>query len=453
LLALTIIVLGVGCTHRTGDQSGGSSASSTGPTTTLDPRNEILAAYRGFWADVIEAGKTADADSPRLDDHATDRALDNLRSDYRRLRAKGEVVRGTVRLHPRVASVRGSHRHRQRLQRRHRLPPLRRQDRRPQGAAQDRHRRSRGDAAARRRELAGVQDRGEAIMQTLTAALLSLALLLTFASPAWAGNRPGFDVAEGATGVRATASSPGRPAEAASNDNGEDDGAPSDGGRIVSCSYNTVASPSGGLTFAATCSNPSAANISFDPMGNVRFIVPVPGDPAPAPGAAPPAGQQVTPAMLARQASRFLPLPLPIIHTNPPADRDQVVNLPTWLWVDAARWGRRTATAAVPGLSVTVVATPSTVTWRPGDGTVHVCHGPGTAYDPARAPGAQQTACSYTYHRSSLGAPAGRYQMTATITWDVSWTTTGAIGASGTLPPMARSAATELRVIEAETLN
>jgi hypothetical protein len=108
VLALTIIVLGVGCTDRTSDQSAGSSASSTGPTTTLDPRAEILAAYRGFWADVIEAGKTADANSPRLDDHATDRALDNVRSDYRQLHAKGEVVRGTVRLHPRVASVRGS---------------------------------------------------------------------------------------------------------------------------------------------------------------------------------------------------------------------------------------------------------------------------------------------------------------------------------------------------------
>src|SRR6266498_3587962 len=47
-------------------------------------------------------------DYPRLDDHATDRALDNVRSHYRQLHAKGEVVRGTVRLHPRVASVRGS---------------------------------------------------------------------------------------------------------------------------------------------------------------------------------------------------------------------------------------------------------------------------------------------------------------------------------------------------------
>jgi len=291
-------------------------------------------------------------------------------------------------------------------------------------------------------------------MQTLTAALLSLALVLTFASPAWAGNRPGFDVSEDATGVRATASTPGRPADAASNDNGEDDGAPSDGGRIVSCSYNTVVGPSGGLTFAATCSNPSAANISFDPMGNVRFIVPVPGDPS-APGSTAPAPAQpaVTPEVLARQAARYLPLPAPIIRTSPAAELDQLVNLPMWMWLDPASWGRRTATAAVPGLAVTVVATPTTVTWKPSDGTVRVCHGPGAAYDPTRGPAAQHTDCSHTYRRSSLGQPAGRYLMTATTTWAIRWTASGAISTSGSLPPLERSAQTRLRVVEAETLH
>jgi hypothetical protein len=108
-LTASAVLLLAGCGLRSARQvDGGSSTSSSGPTTTADPRPAIVAAYRGFWADVIEAGKTADADSPRLDDHATDRALDNLRNDYRRLRANGEVVRGTVRLHPRVASVSSS---------------------------------------------------------------------------------------------------------------------------------------------------------------------------------------------------------------------------------------------------------------------------------------------------------------------------------------------------------
>ncbi len=43
--------------------------------------------------------------------------------------------------------------------------------------------------------------------------------------------------------------------------------------------------------------------------------------------------------------------------------------------------------------------------------------------------------------------------MTATITWQVSWTASGVINASGTLPPITRSAQTSLRVVEAQTLN
>jgi hypothetical protein len=222
----------------------------------------------------------------------------------------------------------------------------------------------------------------------------------------------------------------------------------------VTCSYTPVASPNVGVTFAATCSNPSAVSIPFDPAGNARFIIPVSGDPsAPSSTVPAPAGPLVTPEVLAQQATRFLPLPAPIIRTNPAADLDQLVNLETWLWVDRAGWGRRTATAAVPGLAVTVVAIPTTVTWRPGDGTVRVCRGPGTAYDPARPPGVQRPSCAHTYRRSSAGEPAGRYRMTATTIWTIRWTASGALTTSGSLPPLERSARTSVRVVEAEALN
>jgi hypothetical protein len=106
-LALVLIALAAGCTDRAGDQSGGASPS-TGPTTTADPSSAILAAYRAHWADVIEAGKTADWRSPRLDDHATGEVLQTVRDNYRQRQAAGEVVKGTVRLHPSVISVIGS---------------------------------------------------------------------------------------------------------------------------------------------------------------------------------------------------------------------------------------------------------------------------------------------------------------------------------------------------------
>jgi hypothetical protein len=108
-LALIIVVSAAGCTGRARgqDDGGGTSASSSGPTTT-DQTNAVLAAYRAHWADVIEAGKTADWRSPLLDDHATGEVLKTVRDNYRRIQAEGEVVRGTVRLHPHVVSVRGS---------------------------------------------------------------------------------------------------------------------------------------------------------------------------------------------------------------------------------------------------------------------------------------------------------------------------------------------------------
>ena len=109
VLTATAVLLVAGCSGRAGGHvEEGSSTSSIGPTTTTDPRPAILAAYRAHWADVIEAGKTTDWRSPRLDDHATGETLQTVRDNYRQLHADGEVVRGVVRLHPRVTSVQGS---------------------------------------------------------------------------------------------------------------------------------------------------------------------------------------------------------------------------------------------------------------------------------------------------------------------------------------------------------
>jgi len=159
----------------------------------------------------------------------------------------------------------------------------------------------------------------------------------------------------------------------------------------------------------------------------------------------------VTPAMLAQQAYRFLPLPAPGIHTNPPADREQLVWLPTWLWVSGASWGTRMATASIPTLSVTVTAVPVTVAWTMGDGGRVVCGGPGTPFDAAHS--ARQPSCAYTYQRSSAGQPTGRFTVTATTTWTITWTAGGSVTGGGTLPPLARSAQTTLAVAEVQAIN
>jgi hypothetical protein len=167
----------------------------------------------------------------------------------------------------------------------------------------------------------------------------------------------------------------------------------------------------------------------------------------------PAAQPAVAPAVLAQLARRYIPLPPPGIHLNPPVGADHFVNLDSWLWVDPATWGQRTATASVPNESATVAATPISVTWTMGDGGQVTCQGPGVAYDTTRPPEGQRTNCSYTYRRSSAGRPGERYSVTATTTWAISWTATGAAAASGTLPPLLRTATTTVRVAEAQAIN
>lgn len=167
-----------------------------------------------------------------------------------------------------------------------------------------------------------------------------------------------------------------------------------------------------------------------------------------------PTGQPaVPPAVLAREASKFVDAPAPGIQLNPPAGSDHLVNLESWLWVDPSTWGQRSATASVPNESATVVATPVEVTWNMGDGNTVTCRGPGVPYNPARPPDSQHTTCSHTYRRSSAGQPGERYTVTATTTWALRWTATGVVTASGTLPPLLRTSTTSLRVAEAQAIN
>jgi hypothetical protein len=160
----------------------------------------------------------------------------------------------------------------------------------------------------------------------------------------------------------------------------------------------------------------------------------------------------VAPATLAAQARRFLPLPAPAIGANPPLDRDQLVNLRTWLWVDRATWGARSATASVPGVAATVTAVPLSVTWVFGDAGRVICLGPGTPYNPARSEAAQRPSCSYVFRSSSAGQPGGRFPVTATTTWRLTWAARGAPG-GGTLPPLTRTTQATLRVAEVQALN
>ncbi|MDT8916032.1 hypothetical protein [Amycolatopsis sp. PS_44_ISF1] len=164
-------------------------------------------------------------------------------------------------------------------------------------------------------------------------------------------------------------------------------------------------------------------------------------------GQAPGAASLPSPEELAEQARSQLRLPKPVIASSPAGT--QLVRLPTWLWLDRAMWQPRSATASVPGVSVTATATPASASWSMGDGSTVTCAGPGTPFPAHGDPQAASPDCGHTYQRSSAGSPAERFPATATVAWRITWS--GA-GASGTFPDMTTNDSGSFRVAEAQAL-
>jgi hypothetical protein len=155
----------------------------------------------------------------------------------------------------------------------------------------------------------------------------------------------------------------------------------------------------------------------------------------------------VSPEQLAQLARKRLRLPQPRIAASPAAD--QLVNLPMWLWLNEG-WRQVSASASVPGVSVTAVAKPTSVSWSMGDRGSVECAGPGTPHRPDVDPRSPSPDCGYVYRRSSAAQPGQTYQVMATIRWTVTWS--GA-GQSGVFPGLTTSATTAYRVAESQALN
>jgi hypothetical protein len=153
-----------------------------------------------------------------------------------------------------------------------------------------------------------------------------------------------------------------------------------------------------------------------------------------------------SPAALAQRAYEQLQLPEPAIQASPSGD--QLVQVPTWLWLQ--EWGEVSATAEVPGVSVTATARPESVEWSMGDGTTVECTGPGTPYRAQADPSSPSPDCGHTYRSSSAGQPDEAYPVEVQVRWTVTWS--GA-GQSGTFPGLTTTAETSFRVEESPALN
>lgn len=151
---------------------------------------------------------------------------------------------------------------------------------------------------------------------------------------------------------------------------------------------------------------------------------------------------------VAQQAYNQLRLGSPLIGVSPAAD--QLVHLSTWLWVEPDSWGDVSATASVPGVSVTATATPVSVSWSMGDGGIVTCDGPGTPFSEGADPASSSPDCGHTYTASSAGQPGDVFDVIATVQWTVTWS--GA-GNSGEFPGLTTEATTQVRVAESQALN
>jgi hypothetical protein len=195
-----------------------------------------------------------------------------------------------------------------------------------------------------------------------------------------------------------------------------------------------------GAFYVKTC---GLSGVRFTGVGVNQQVVWLASPPARGGGSALP-----SPAVLAQSAVRRLGLPGPQIRTSPPADSQQLIFLPTWMWVSGG-WSSQSATAAVPGESVTATARPSKVVWSTGDGAQVTCDGPGTPYTPGADPHAASPDCGHIYTQPSSTVPGGRYTLAATVFWQVNWSGGGASGALN----VQRSASVPLLVVEAEAIN
>ena len=140
-------------------------------------------------------------------------------------------------------------------------------------------------------------------------------------------------------------------------------------------------------------------------------------------------------------------LPQPSLALSPAAVPGGVVNLEEWLAV--ADPGAVAATAAIPGLSVTVTASPASMVWDMGNHDVVRCAGLGSQWRPGLGDGARPS-CGYTYRWYSADRPGDRYQVSVTLAWSVAWV--GTDGTSGVLGDLSTVTGFGFRVREIQTV-
>lgn len=161
--------------------------------------------------------------------------------------------------------------------------------------------------------------------------------------------------------------------------------------------------------------------------------------------------------VLAQYAADVLDILEPTIQWNPritDLNGATMVNLPTWAWVDRpGSLGERTATASIPGLSATVVASSGGLSISAPGGVMSPSYVSCTrqqaltVFSPGTDP---SSACVFEFTRASHSSAGGTFSLEASADWGVEWTASN--GESGTLDDRTLTASTQIRVAGSQAL-
>jgi hypothetical protein len=141
------------------------------------------------------------------------------------------------------------------------------------------------------------------------------------------------------------------------------------------------------------------------------------------PGNQPTAGQAAAIAVARLQLPKIAPGIGPSPDLNP--WNMAAVGYPLWLWADGPTHVGPISDS-VAGLSVSLDAEVSSLTFRMGDGHTVTCAGSGHPWTTAVQPGTESPSCGYTYAKPSL--PDKTYTVAAIANWAVTWTSNGQSG-------------------------
>jgi hypothetical protein len=142
-----------------------------------------------------------------------------------------------------------------------------------------------------------------------------------------------------------------------------------------------------------------------------------------------PGNQQISAGQAAAIAVARLQLPTITPGIGPSPDLNPwkmaAVGYPLWLWADGPTHVGPVSDS-VAGLSVSLEAEVSSLTFRMGDGHSVTCAGSVHPWTAAVEPGTKSPTCGYTYAKPSL--PDGSYTVAAIANWAVTWTSNGQTG-------------------------